>query len=41
VISNAKARFELGFKPRPLSQSIADTVKWLFEKKRLSGKKGW
>jgi dihydroflavonol-4-reductase len=39
VISNAKARLELGFNPRPLSLSIKDTVKWLFEKKRLSNKK--
>lgn len=28
VISNAKARRELGYAPRPLHESIADTVNW-------------
>ena len=31
VISNAKARRELGYAPRQLSQTIADTVKWFRE----------
>lgn len=36
TISNDKARRELGFKPRPLSQSIHDTVLWLLQyQKRL------
>jgi len=39
VISSAKARLELGFNPRPIAQSIADTVKWLFERRRMSGKR--
>jgi dihydroflavonol-4-reductase len=39
VISNAKARLELGFNPRPLSQSITDTVRWFFEKKRAAHKR--
>lgn len=30
-ISNAKARRELGFKPRPLTQSIRETVLWLLQ----------
>ncbi len=30
-ISNAKARRELGFNPRPLTQSIRDTVLWLLQ----------
>lgn len=28
VISNAKARRELGYSPRPLAESLADTVRW-------------
>ncbi|MBN2549792.1 MAG: SDR family oxidoreductase [Anaerolineales bacterium] len=36
VISSAKARRELGFAPRPLSESIADTVRWLFEQRKLA-----
>jgi dihydroflavonol-4-reductase len=31
TISNAKARRELGFKPRPLTQSIRETVVWLLQ----------
>jgi dihydroflavonol-4-reductase len=31
TISNAKARRELGFKPRPLTQSIRETVLWLLQ----------
>jgi dihydroflavonol-4-reductase len=31
TISNAKARRELGFKPRPLTQSIRETVLWLVQ----------
>jgi len=31
VISNAKARRELGYAPRSLSESIRDTVAWLTE----------
>jgi dihydroflavonol-4-reductase len=30
-ISNFKAKRELGYKPRPLSESIADTVQWFRE----------
>lgn len=33
-ISNAKARRELGYKPRPLAQSIRDTVRWLLSHQR-------
>jgi dihydroflavonol-4-reductase len=31
TISNAKARRELGFRPRPLTQSIRETVLWLLQ----------
>jgi dihydroflavonol-4-reductase len=31
TISNAKARRELGYRPRPLTQSIHDTVLWLLQ----------
>jgi dihydroflavonol-4-reductase len=34
VISNAKARSELGYAPRSLSESILDTVAWLAEYRR-------
>jgi dihydroflavonol-4-reductase len=37
VISNAKARRELGYKPRPIRDSIADTVRWLRENRTLPG----
>ena len=36
-ISHLKAALELGYKPRPAYESIADTVRWLFEnRKRVS-----
>jgi dihydroflavonol-4-reductase len=31
VISHAKAQHELGYEPRPLRESLADTVKWFFK----------
>jgi dihydroflavonol-4-reductase len=31
VISNAKARRELGYAPRPLAETIADTVRWFLD----------
>lgn len=34
-ISHAKAQQELGFKPRPFSASIADSVKWFIENMHL------
>lgn len=34
-ISNIKAKRELGYAPRPLSDSIADTVQWFREHHRL------
>ncbi|HHY62964.1 MAG TPA: SDR family oxidoreductase [Firmicutes bacterium] len=34
-ISSAKARQELGYSPRPLRESIADTLKWMAESDRL------
>jgi dihydroflavonol-4-reductase len=33
-ISNAKAQRELGYRPRPLAESIADTVQWFREHQR-------
>ncbi|MBM3151951.1 MAG: SDR family oxidoreductase [Chloroflexi bacterium] len=33
-ISHAKAARELGFRPRPVIETIADTVRWLFENRR-------
>ena len=33
--SNQKARRELGYQPRPLTQTLADTVKWLEEHQRV------
>ncbi|MEW5873364.1 MAG: SDR family oxidoreductase [Chloroflexota bacterium] len=36
VISNAKARGELGYNPRPLSETIADTVRWFREPLRYA-----
>jgi dihydroflavonol-4-reductase len=34
-ISHAKATRELGFKPRPLVETIADTVRWFIENRQL------
>jgi dihydroflavonol-4-reductase len=34
VISHAKARLELGYQPRPLRDSLQDTVKWLINHKK-------
>ncbi len=31
VISNAKARRELGYTPRPLAETLADTVRWFLQ----------
>jgi dihydroflavonol-4-reductase len=39
TISHSKAHMELGFSPRPLRESLADTVKW-FLKNKLSYKNG-
>jgi dihydroflavonol-4-reductase len=36
VISHAKARLELGYHPRPLRESLGDTVKWFINNKALS-----
>lgn len=36
VISHAKARLELGYFPRPLRDSLSDTVKWFLKYKTLS-----
>ncbi len=33
-ISHAKATRELGYKPRPMHETIADTVRWLLERKK-------
>jgi dihydroflavonol-4-reductase len=33
-ISHKKAETELGFKPRPAIETIADTVRWLFENRK-------
>jgi hypothetical protein len=33
-ISHKKAERELGFKPRPVIETIADTVHWYFENRR-------
>ena len=35
-ISHAKARLELGYSPRPLRESLTDTVKWFLKYKTLS-----
>jgi len=35
VISHAKARLELGYLPRPLRESLQDTVKWFMNNKHL------
>jgi dihydroflavonol-4-reductase len=34
-ISHAKAARELGFHPRPIHETITDTVRWFFENRRL------
>jgi len=34
-ISHAKAGQELGFKPRPVIETITDTVRWFFENRRI------
>lgn len=34
-ISHAKAARELGYKPRPIIETIADTVLWLFENRKV------
>ena len=34
-ISHAKAARELGYKPRPIIETIADTVRWFFENRRI------
>jgi dihydroflavonol-4-reductase len=40
VVSHEKARRELGYAPRPLRDSIADTIKWFIENTPLvSGSK--
>ena len=33
VISHAKARRELGYTPRPLRESLADTVRWFLQQR--------
>ena len=35
VISHAKAKRELGYEPRPLRQTVADTIMWFRENARL------
>ncbi|OGN92615.1 MAG: epimerase [Chloroflexi bacterium RBG_13_48_10] len=39
-ISHAKARLELGYHPRPLRDSLSDTVKWFLKYKTLSKNPG-
>ena len=39
-ISHAKAMFELGYHPRPLRESLSDTVKWFIKYKTLSKNPG-
>ena len=34
-ISHAKAARELGYKPRPMIETISDTVRWFIENTRL------
>jgi dihydroflavonol-4-reductase len=34
VISRAKAERELGYRPRPIAETIADTVRWFLEQRR-------
>lgn len=38
-ISHAKAQLELGYSPRPLQQSLTDTVKWFLEQRQAIAKK--
>jgi dihydroflavonol-4-reductase len=40
VISHAKAHLELGYLPRPLRESLSDTVKWFKKYKTLSKNPG-
>jgi dihydroflavonol-4-reductase len=40
VISHAKARLELGYHPRPLRDTISDTVKWFVKYKTFRKKSG-
>jgi dihydroflavonol-4-reductase len=40
VISHAKAHLELGYLPRPLRESLQDTVKWFVKYKSLSKNPG-
>jgi dihydroflavonol-4-reductase len=35
-ISHSKAHLELGFSPRPLRESLADTVKWFLKDKQIN-----
>ena len=37
-ISHSKAHLELGFSPRPLRESLADTVKWFLKELKLLSK---
>ncbi len=39
LFSNKKAEKELGFKPRPFSETVTDTVEWLRLRKRLKTSK--
>lgn len=39
-ISHTKAHIELGYLPRPLRESLTDTVKWFIKNKRLSRNPG-
>ena len=39
-ISHAKAKFELGYQPRPLRESLLDTVNWFKKFKSLSKNPG-
>jgi nucleoside-diphosphate-sugar epimerase len=34
VISRLKAERELGYRPRPIAETIADTVRWFLEQRR-------
>ncbi len=38
-ISHSKAHLELGFSPRPLRESLADTVKWFIKDKQIKKQK--
>jgi dihydroflavonol-4-reductase len=37
-ISHAKATRELGYQPRPLGETVADTVKWFLKRRNAPGK---